>query len=117
MMDGGGEGFRLRRVVPVIDRFSDDVWVVSVEIWDHCVAFRLGVAEAPPPPFPYKLDGWLVTDDAGTNYRHVGGVGVGSVLRGFRYDVEFVPALPLEAASLRIRHEATGGDLSICLTG
>jgi len=114
-MDGGGEGFRLRRVVPVVHRFSDDVWIISVEIWDHCVVFRLGMAEAPPPPFRLQADDWLLADDAGTSYRHVSGVGVGSLL-GFRYDAEFAPAPPLEATSLRIRHEATGGDVSISLT-
>jgi hypothetical protein len=74
------------------------------------------MAEAPPPPFPFRADGWLVTDNAGTSYHHRSGLGGGSVLRGFRYDVEFTPAPPLEATSLRIRHEATGGDLSISLT-
>ena len=114
-MDGGGEGVRLRRVVPVVHRFFDDVWIVSVEIWDHCVVFRLGIAEAPPPPFRFKIEDWLLADDAGTSYHHVSGLGTSSRLRGFRYDAEFAPAPPLEATSLRIRYEATGGDVSISL--
>ena len=113
-MSSEAGGFRPRRVVPVVHRFSDDVRVVSVEIRDDGVVFGLGMAEELSAPFPW--DRWLVTDDAGTSYADVSGYGGGSPQQGYRYDIKFWPTPPPEATSLRIRDEATGGDLSISLT-
>ena len=111
----------LRRVVPVAQRMSDGTWVLSVEVWDHGLVMHGWRSERWPmrvPDAPARLDmhGWRVSDDLGTSYRPVGGSGAGTPLSGFRFHVEFAPAPPPEATSLRIRHEALDNELSVSLT-
>jgi hypothetical protein len=110
-----------RRVVPVAQQMSDGTWVLSVEVWDHGLVVHGWRSErwpmhVPDAPAHLELHGWRFSDDVGTSYAQVEGSGGGSPLRGFRFHVEFAPAPPPEAKSLRIRHEALDNELSVSLT-
>ena len=107
---------RLLRVVPVARQFSDGTWVVSVEVWQHGITLRWATSERPARlRFGGMPDGWHISDDAGTDYMRVGGSASGGPHHGFHGDVEFEPAPPPEATSLRIRRDDADG-LSIPLT-
>jgi hypothetical protein len=115
-MGGEAEGLRLRRVVPVAHQFSDDTWLVSVEIWDHSVVLQWATFENPQTLVPDRGHwNWLVSDDLGTSYSRSGGGG-GNPKGGFHGYLQVRPAAPSEATSLLIRCESTDEELSISLT-
>jgi hypothetical protein len=108
----------LRRVVPVAQQFSDGTWIVSLEVWDHCVVLRYAISQRPhrPPLGGSDWHGWLISDDLGTEYARVGAGGGGSLRRGYHGDAHFEPAPPSTATILQIRHERADGLVSVSLT-
>jgi len=105
----------LRRVVPVAQQMSDGTWVVCVEVWAHGLILRWAASFRSPRSHPDRHD-WLVSDDVGTSYVGTDGIGTGSPKRGFHYSAEFEPGPPPEAASLLIRRDPTGEEVSVSLT-
>ncbi len=104
--------------MPVAHQFPDGAWLVSVEVWGHGVVVRYAQPQPPyrPPHNRREWHGWVISDDAGTDYARVGTGGGGNRQHGYHGDGAFEPAPPPEATVLLIRRETTDEAISVSLT-
>ncbi len=115
-----GEVPEVRDVVPVLQDVplvqGGRIIVVAVELWTGSLVVRW--AQSPPPGRDAAHWSWVVTDDAGTEYRLCSGNSGGSD-RFWQALAEFRPAPPPGAARLQlwspVTHPAAVVDVALPL--